>query len=557
MSSSRPPAGMFDLVGVAAERHERVSDQLRAAFRRYGYQPVIPPVVERAEHFLDRTGEDIRSRMYLFTDPGGREVCLRPELTIPTVRLYADQFKGDGRLFRGYYIGPVFRYDTRSEGRYRQFTQAGAELIGETDIDLADAEILAAAYHALDSCGPLGALHLAVSDISFFTSLIGAEPGVSEKLASRLRALATDPHKLSDYLDRSDSGDASQGLAGPNPGGLDFLSSLTSVAPEDRRELVSGIVRSLQGTEPFGSRTIEDITERTLAVADAADRNRLPERLSGGLRQLLDVRVPMPAGLDAIAEVARTTGAEPLAAVVAGWRRKSELFEAFGLDPAAITLDLRVGRGIDYYSSFVFEITTGSGPSRDQLCAGGRYDDLVQFLGGRNPVPAVGFAIGVERVLLALAAPDQVPSLPAAARETDHGDGAEGNGDNSNGGEPALAVSADVIVVGGGEVSEADVVRAASRLRHGGLRAVHLTGHRVRYGLTQALKNGVPYLAVVGAQESAQGLVTLRHLATHSEQSVPLDQAASTVAAGLAAAGRAEAGPEGGLNRSTGPEVGP
>jgi ATP phosphoribosyltransferase regulatory subunit len=418
--SGPAPAVASDLVGPAAERHEEASDTLRAAFRRHGYQPVMPPVLERAEHFLDRTGEDIRSRMYLFTDPGGREVCLRPELTIPTVRLYTDSF-GDGRLFRGYYVGPVFRYDHRGGDRYRQFTQAGVELIGEPDTARADAEVVATAHDALTACG-LSDLRVSVSDISFYTGLIEAEgPALSAKLASRLRALSTAPARLAAFLDRTpghrppegaDTGSGSgaangNGAAGAAGGGLDFLASLNGVAPEERRELVAGIVRSLQGSEPFGSRTIEDITERALAIADAADHNGLPARLERALRQLLAIRRPLGSGLAEVEALARASQATGLSEVLDRWSRKVELFASLGLDPGTITLDLRLGRGIDYYSSFVFEINDGradgSGAAGAQLCAGGRYDDLVQYLGATNPVPAVGFAIGVEPVLAATA----------------------------------------------------------------------------------------------------------------------------------------------------------
>lgn len=410
-SPAPPPAGMADLVGPEAERHERLSDTLRAAFRRHGYQPVMPPVLERAEHFLDRTGEDIRARMYLFTDPGGQEVCLRPELTIPTVRLYTDAFGADGRLFRGYYVGPVFRYDHRGGSRYRQFTQAGVELIGEPDTARADAEVLATAHAALTACG-LGQLQVRVSDIAFYTGLIDAEgPGLSAKLASRLRALATAPARLAAFLDRGPAGtrpdagaDVDPAVNGNGPvngGGLGFLASLTGVAPEERRELVAGIVRSLQGGEPFGSRTIEDITERALAIADASDHNRIPAGLDRGLRQLLAIDKPLVAGLAEVDELARASGATGLDDVLARWSRKVELFTSLGLDPASIRLDLRLGRGIDYYSSFVFEIGAGANDAGAQLCAGGRYDDLVQYLGADRPVPAVGFAIGVEPLLAA------------------------------------------------------------------------------------------------------------------------------------------------------------
>jgi histidyl-tRNA synthetase len=187
--------------------------------------------------------------------------------------------------------------------------------------------------------------------------------------------------------------------------------------------------------------------------------------------------------------------------VLSEWDAKMALLDAFGLDVERIHLDLRVGRGIDYYSSFVFEISAGEPEGADQLCAGGRYDELVSQLGGRSEVPAVGFAIGVERVLLAQPPPEgQGPIEPP-----------------------------DVLVVAGGDVAETDVIRATTELRHRGLAAVHLPGRRVRYGLTQALKSGVRYLAIVGEREAETGQITVRDLETRHEQSVSVAGAVSII----------------------------
>ena len=166
----------------------------------------------------------------------------------------------------------------------------------------------------------------------------------------------------------------------------------------------------------------------------------------------------------------------------------------------------------------------------EQLCAGGRYDDLVSYLGGRNRVPAVGFAIGVERVVLIQA--EQAAERAAAAPGNGAGGPTDAPGQALD--EPA-ASPADVIVVSGGDVDETAVVRAVAQFRHGGLRAVHLNGRRVRYGLTQALKSSIPFLAVVGRREAENNLITLRDLANRSEQSMPVDRAVAVVAEAVAA----------------------
>ena len=109
---------------------EARADALVAAFERAGYARVTPAILQPAEPFLDLSGEDIRKRMYLASDPQGRELCLRPDLTIPVSRDYlASPEAGAPRGFC--YLGPVFRHRGEDGG---EFLQAGIESFGREDI---------------------------------------------------------------------------------------------------------------------------------------------------------------------------------------------------------------------------------------------------------------------------------------------------------------------------------------------------------------------------------------------------------------------------------------
>jgi len=96
----------------------------------YGYRKIITPTLERFELFAAKSGEEIRNSMYVFVDKGGREVALRPEFTPSVVRVYLRHLKAEPKPIRVYYVGSVFRYDEPQRGRYREFTQAGVEIIG-------------------------------------------------------------------------------------------------------------------------------------------------------------------------------------------------------------------------------------------------------------------------------------------------------------------------------------------------------------------------------------------------------------------------------------------
>ena len=120
------------------------ADALLLSFAQAGYVRAEPGILQPAEPFLDLSGEDIRKSLYLTTDAGGEELCLRPDLTIPVARDYlASGRAGEPAGFS--YLGPVFRYRS---GQPSEFLQAGIESFGRQDRAAADAEMLALALEA-------------------------------------------------------------------------------------------------------------------------------------------------------------------------------------------------------------------------------------------------------------------------------------------------------------------------------------------------------------------------------------------------------------------------
>ena len=145
------------------------ADALLASFERAGYARVMPAILQPAEPFLDLSGEDIRKRMYLTTDPHGRELCLRPDLTIPVSRDYlASPAAGTPQGFC--YLGPVFRHRAEGAG---EFLQAGIESFGRPDNAAADAEMLALGLEATAHYG-LDAPDIRMGDVALFAALIAA-----------------------------------------------------------------------------------------------------------------------------------------------------------------------------------------------------------------------------------------------------------------------------------------------------------------------------------------------------------------------------------------------
>lgn len=395
MANTQPVSGAFDLAEEQAVRAEALAEASRSFFRANGYGPVKPPILERAAPFLDRLGEEIRSRMYIFTDPGGHEVCLRPEMTIPTARLYADGIHHRGEPFRCYYVGSVFRFDWPKEGRYRQFTQAGAEFFGADDRAAADVEVLALAQGLLQSYG-LTDLDVVVGDVSFFAALLD-DPRLAPAWRVRLTRAAPDFASLERELELDQGGRAQ---ARPQRLDADDMGALLDQTPAAQRDALLGRVLATVGPEHFGVRSPEEIARRLLNQTQ--ELGPIEPAVATALTALLAIDAPLDQGLEQVRRIAGEAGSDALIAVADGWDRRRSLLAERGVDPSGVRLRPRMGRGINYYTAFVFEIHDGTDSAESQLCGGGRYDDLVESVGGPEAVPAVGFSLGMERVQLRL-----------------------------------------------------------------------------------------------------------------------------------------------------------
>ena len=158
------------LEGEGLRAREALGAEVRAGFERAGYAPVAAPVLQPADIFLDMSGEDIRRRMYVFADPGGNELCLRPELTIPVCRRYLESEGGPQRLCS---LGAAYRYQKRGSAKLTEFTQAGVECLGTEDAEGADAEVIALGARALADAG-LKNYEIETGDLALFDALVDA-----------------------------------------------------------------------------------------------------------------------------------------------------------------------------------------------------------------------------------------------------------------------------------------------------------------------------------------------------------------------------------------------
>ncbi|MDR3282432.1 MAG: histidine--tRNA ligase [Candidatus Methanoplasma sp.] len=146
------PRGTRDFLPDEMERRRFYESALREVARTFGFRETETPMFEEAELFVLRSGPNILNELYAFEDKGGRSLALRPEMTAPAVRMFVNGMSNDPKPIKIFYFGQCFRYERPQSGRYREFFQFGAEIIGSATPET-DAEVIAAAAAMIKALG--------------------------------------------------------------------------------------------------------------------------------------------------------------------------------------------------------------------------------------------------------------------------------------------------------------------------------------------------------------------------------------------------------------------
>ncbi|RIK36754.1 MAG: histidine--tRNA ligase, partial [Chloroflexi bacterium] len=389
-ASARPierVRGTFDKSAVEVRRQAALLSELQQLAASHTYALVDTPVLEHTELFLRKSGGERITQLYAFQHRG-RGLALRPEFTAGIVRSWVDHLQSEPLPARLAYSGPVFRYEKPQAGRARQFTEFGCELIGGSG-PLADAEIIGLALESLRVAG-IARPHLVLGHIGVvidFLAGLDVDQRAQDWLTwsmERLRKGDDTAHELPPHLARLEAtldassplqelDDLDEAAAGEllRQAGVQFEGSSRSA-----EEIVRGLfARRRRRHDPQVLRDAAEFVGRLTQLAGA------PAEVLGPLRRLVAERGLDTAPLDELEEIVALLG-------------------ILGHDAREVTIDLGMGRGLHYYTGMLFEIYA-SGRSGQQLCGGGRYDDLAGLLGARQATPACGFSLGLERVLAA------------------------------------------------------------------------------------------------------------------------------------------------------------
>ena len=524
------PAGTRDLVGPEKDAIDGIRHAILAEFRRHGFVLVQPPIIDNVEPFVDRSGEEIRQRMYSFQDPTGRQLCLRPELTIPTCRLYLEHCHSQQHPQRLCYDGPVFRYDPVSFGRYREFHQVGVEFFGCKAIAAADAEAVALAYRGVAACG-LADVEIWLNDFELLAAALD-ELEVPQTTRDRIAGRFNAPDVLdalqlqAQQTRQTHGGEASDAAALPT-----FEGELANLRADNVRQFVRKIM-ALTNTKELGSRSIEEIAERMVSKLERQAGSELSPRADACLRRLLSVEGPASEAVDQLAAIADDFQLIRVAELVRRFRERLECLEALGTPAARLFVKSRLRRTLQYYTGFMFELHAPCLRGASEVCGGGRYDHLLRSLGAPQDVPAIGFAIGVDRVYLALAKPSTAESQSVPSQSVPSQSAASLTAGATTPSVLPEPTSIDAVLTPAGQVSMGDCFRVAAIARAAGWSVeVELDGRRPKSAIAKAARHDVPYMIIVGADEQTRGGVNVKELSSHAEHFVTLGDLPAFIAA--------------------------
>ncbi|MFE6776025.1 histidine--tRNA ligase [Streptomyces sp. NPDC057702] len=409
MNAFTAPKGTYDLTPPDSATFLAVREALAAPLRRSGYGYIETPGFEHVELFSRGVGEstDIVSKeMYTLTTRGGTELALRPEGTASVLRaaLEGNLHKAGNLPVKLWYSGSYYRYERPQAGRYRHFSQVGAEAIGAEDPAL-DAELIILAVDAYRSLG--------------------------------LR---------------------------------DFRLLLNSLGDKEcrpaYREALQGFLRGL------------DLDEETRRRIEINPLRVLDDKREAVRKQL----VGAPVLRDHLCE-----------ACASYHERVRQLLTAAGV---AFEDDERLVRGLDYYTRTTFEFVHDGLGSQSAVGGGGRYDGLSEMIGG-PALPSVGWALGVDRTVLALRAEGIELDLPAAT---------------------------EVYAVPLGDAARDVLFELVTTLRRAGIAADFAFGGKgLKNAMKSANRSGARFALVAGERDLAEGLVQVKDLESGDQTPVPLD----------------------------------
>jgi histidyl-tRNA synthetase len=454
---TQPARGMRDFLPADVRRREYVIGVIREVYERYGFEPLETPAVENIETLMGKYGEEGNQLIFKILKRGEHEktgeadLALRYDLTVPLARVVAEYRATLPKFFKRYQIQPVWRADRPARGRFREFYQCDVDALGSRSM-IIEAELCAAASDALSK---LGFNHFTIR-LNHRQVLAGVLDASGVQADKHVEALVT-----LDKLDKIGRDGVEKELAG------------RGVSAEAGARLL-GFFEGLGELERVAHLISDERAETEAEALNAAVLGRLVEFVGdheAGAQGIDELR--------SIIDFASANGAG-----------------------ARIKIDPSLARGLSYYTGAIMEINVPD--LAGSLGGGGRYDNLVGMFSGQD-VPACGFSLGLERIIVVMAEREMFPATLSAA-------------------------PADVMVTVWNEAALGDALRLAGELRREGLRVdlypeTDKLGKQFKY----ASSRGIRFVVVEGEEERVRGEVALKDMTTGEQRTSLRDRIAATL----------------------------
>jgi histidyl-tRNA synthetase len=445
---TQPARGMRDFLPADVRKREYVIGVIKEVYERYGFEPLETPAVENIETLMGKYGEEGNQLIFKILKRGEHEktgqadLALRYDLTVPLARVVAQYQNELPKFFKRYQIQPVWRADRPARGRFREFYQCDVDVLGSKSM-VVEAELIAAASDALVALG-FNDFVVRVNHRQVLAGILDQAGVSSNKHADALIAL--------DKMDKAGA---------------------------------EGVARELNTRGVIGEPAIKLMRffEGLAGVERAAD--------------IADLGEP---GLERAAFNADVLGrlVEFIGAHESGSRGVDELRQILQFGKAGgiekrIKLDPTLARGLSYYTGAIIEINVAD--LAGSLGGGGRYDNLVGMFLGKD-VPACGFSLGLERIIVVMSEREMFPAA-------------------------LVSSPADVMVTIWNEESFAESLALATELRSKGLRVdLYPEADKMGKQFKYASSRKISFVAIIGDDERARGEVAIKDLTSGEQRSL-------------------------------------
>ncbi len=331
---------------------EDYNQRLTAVFRGAGAELVAPSIIQPAGLFLDVVGESLRGRTYVFTDPEGHELCLRPDLTVPVCRIYLDRDPTGRSAQRFCYSGPIFRYQSQDapKANARETRQAGYEVFGVADRAEADAEVVATTVAALRHTG-LTDFTMHMGDHGLLHAILDAQ-AMPARWRRRLAQQFWRPDAFHNELKRLVSWPAAS-AEGIDPA---LLARLDPAKPEDAQIHVADFL-ALKDIDLFGTRELSEITAGLLDAAADTKSGPLPKAHADFIESYVAISGTPADAIDILEKLAAQHRCD-ISGAIAQYRTRLGLLGSAGVDLNTARFSGGFGRRFEYYTGFVFDLVS-------------------------------------------------------------------------------------------------------------------------------------------------------------------------------------------------------